>query len=60
MRIAIALFLIACLTSLTTGCGVRGPLEPPPGVESKAGAGDGLVTEDEGRDRTFILDGLLD
>lgn len=57
MRITIAFLMIAGLTTLTTGCGVRGPLEPPPGAQVKTG--DGLVKKEQQPDRPFILDRLL-
>lgn len=57
MRKAITFVMIACITSLIAGCGVRGPLEPPPGAVSKKG--DGLAREKSVEDRPFILDGLL-
>ncbi len=47
------IILVAALTglasSLLTGCGVRGPLEPPPGSEDAA----------HDRDKTFVLDDLI-
>ena len=58
MRKALALLTIAGLTCLITGCGVRGPLEPPPGAQTAVG--DGPVKEDEKPHRGFILDKLLD
>jgi predicted small lipoprotein YifL len=42
------LVLAALLASLVAACGVRGPLEPPPGAE------------DEPRDPPFILDPLVE
>jgi predicted small lipoprotein YifL len=43
-----SLVLAALLASLVAACGVRGPLEPPPGAE------------DEPRDPPFILDPLVE
>jgi len=63
MRVAIALLIIAGLSTLTAGCGVRGPLEPPPGTEAIEGPDgtkkDPIRSEDKPH-RGFILDGLLD
>ncbi len=42
------LLVAALLASLVTGCGVRGPLEPPPGAEQ------------EPEDPPFILDPLVE
>jgi len=42
------LLLAALLAALLAGCGVRGPLEPPPGAE------------DEPEDPPFILDPLVE
>ena len=43
-----SLVLVALLASFVAACGVRGPLEPPPGAE------------DEPRDPPFILDPLVE
>jgi predicted small lipoprotein YifL len=40
--------LAALLAALVAACGVRGPLEPPPGAE------------DEPEDQPFILDPLVE
>jgi predicted small lipoprotein YifL len=42
------LLVIALLAGLVAACGVRGPLEPPPGAE------------DEPKDPPFILDPLVE
>lgn len=43
-----SLLVAALVAALLAGCGVRGPLEPPPGAE------------DEPEDPPFILDPLVD
>jgi predicted small lipoprotein YifL len=43
-----SLIVVAMLAGLVAACGVRGPLEPPPGAE------------DEPVDPPFILDPLVD
>ncbi len=63
MRVAIALLIIAVLSTLTAGCGVRGPLEPPPGaetVEGPDGTKKGPIKQEDKPHRGFILDSLLD
>ena len=42
------LVIVAVLAGLVAGCGVRGPLEPPPGAK-----------QDEEKKPDFVLDGLL-
>ena len=42
------LLVVVVLAGLVAACGVRGPLEPPPGVE------------DEPQDPPFILDPLVE
>ncbi len=43
-----SLLVAALLVALVSGCGVRGPLEPPPGAK------------DEPKDPPFILDPLVE
>jgi predicted small lipoprotein YifL len=43
-----SLLVAALVAGLVAACGVRGPLEPPPGAE------------DEPKDPPFILDPLVD
>lgn len=57
MRIAKALLIVAGLSLLISGCGVRGPLEPPPG--SQIIEGKGPIKAEQKPHRGFILDGLL-
>ena len=63
MRLTIALMTalsIAAAPVLIAGCGVRGPLEPPPGAEASANPEDKtLITKEDKPNRGFILDGLL-
>lgn len=58
MRLAHWLVMIAIIGSLgLAGCGVKGPLDPPPGEKNEAGAPD---QSNEKPHRGFVLDGLLD
>ena len=57
MRTAITLLTIMGLSFLIAGCGVRGPLEPPP--EAQVIEGQGPVKEEQKPHRGFILDKLL-
>ena len=41
--------IIAVLAGLLAACGVRGPLEPPPGTSD----------DEQKKDSEFILDGIL-
>ncbi|HUF45702.1 MAG TPA: lipoprotein [Aestuariivirgaceae bacterium] len=43
-----SLILVTLVAALVSACGVRGPLEPPPGAE------------DEPKDPPFILDPLVE
>ncbi len=61
------IFAVAAVLAVgLTGCGVRGPLEPPPSAKAEgtatsgaaASAGENSASKPEGH-RTFVLDGLL-
>jgi predicted small lipoprotein YifL len=52
------MILLGALTSFTTACGVRGPLEQPP--SAKTAEGEPVLTEEEKPHRGFILDRILD
>jgi predicted small lipoprotein YifL len=58
LRFALAMILLGALTSFTTACGVRGPLEQPP--SAKTAEGEPVLTEEEKPHRGFILDRILD
>ena len=58
MRLTFA--LIMALSLLFAGCGVRGPLEPPPGADTSVEApGKEPIRQENKPDRPFVLDGLL-
>ena len=59
-NLAVALVLGGALT--LGGCGVKGPLEPPPGSKLGTPGPDGKMPKDTGPEKPnkpFILDGLL-
>ena len=64
MRGRLEIVIVALLAVGLAGCGVKGPLEPPPGEPNAASAPD-QSTSPEGSEKTrkphrpFILDGLL-
>ncbi|GAB4071239.1 lipoprotein [Ancylobacter sp. Lp-2] len=66
-RLPAALRLLPALLALggalaMAGCGVKGPLEPPPGTALGTPGPDGKMPKDTGPvkpNKPFILDGLL-
>ena len=52
-------FLIAIITLVMAGCGVRGGLEPPSAANAPAAEPGAAPTPAPADNRTFILDGLL-
>jgi len=60
-RFAASLFLIAALAAVTSACGRRGALEPPPSAAVLETADDGTIAGPGARpaDKPFILDPLI-
>ena len=63
LRLVALGFTALLVIALLSGCGRKGPLEPPPGSVvnqevSESSNGDSQ-TNTETQDRTFILDGLI-
>jgi len=54
------LVFFAVLAGLLASCGIRGPLEPPPGTAQAQQKKQGQKTQDQQKNDTpFILDGIL-
>ncbi len=50
------LMLLAAVALALTACGVRGPLEPPPGASDESGAVEPGQAKPH---KDFVLDGIL-
>lgn len=55
----LVVFVLAALS--LAGCGVRGPLEPPPGAvaEPQSGSAPASGSGEDAPNKPFVLDGLL-
>lgn len=59
MKTAFRLFITASCLMILAGCGVRGPLEPPPSSKNDKAVQSEKSKDAEQAHRPFILDGLL-